>query len=204
MRKLAYLLLTLAVVTCGNKAAGAADTDLAGKNANTIEGTNDDYVAKRSEYSFRTEVQTIEDEGEVLWDTIVVYMTDARGHTQKLYGQAQPLDTVNWEKGSIGEIEEKDWNFDGIPDLQVCTGPTNGFGNYTYDVWLWDDKAHQFEELKFDSVIFDPEIDTENKCIISNWRLDDDMEFVRYEWKDGKLVETNREQKSYKEMMEEE
>ena len=129
-------------------------------------------------------------------------LTDAKGQTLELYTQALPLDTANWEKGSIGEITEDDWNFDGIPDLQVCTGPMNAFGNYTYDVWLWNDKAHQFEELKYDGVIYSPEIDTENKCIVSVWRLDDEMEIVRYQWKDGKLVEKEREQMSYSDLTE--
>jgi hypothetical protein len=167
-----------------------------------IAETNDDYVAQRSDYSFRTEVRTIKEDDEVRWDTIVVYLTDAKGHTQQLYSQALPLDTATWVKGSIGDIEEEDWNFDGIPDLQVCTGPMNGFGNFTYDVWLWDDKAHQFEKFDYDCEIYSPEIDAENKCIFSTWRLDDDVEFVRYQWKDGKLVETSREKKSYKEMVE--
>jgi hypothetical protein len=107
---------------------------------------------------------------------------------------------MNWDKGSIGEISEDDWNFDGIPDLQVCTGPMNGFGNYTYDVWLWNDEAHKFEELKYDGVIYSPTIDPDKKCIVSFWRLDDDVEIVRYKWKDGKLVESEREQMSAKDL----
>ena len=121
---------------------------------------------------------------------------------EKLYSQAMPLDTTSWEKGSIGEITEEDWNFDGIPDLQVCMGPMNGFGNYVYDVWLWNDKTHQFDYLNDCPEIFSPEIDAANQCITSFWRLDDEVEIVKYKWKDGKLVETDREQLSYSEMTE--
>lgn len=160
------------------------------------------YVPQRSDYSFRTDVRTIEEDDEVRWDSIIVYLTDAKGHTQQLYSQAQPLNTVNWNKGSIGAIEEEDWNFDGIPDLQVCTGPMNGFGNYTYDVWLWNDKTHQFDKFDYDCEIYSPEIDSDKKCIVSVWRLDDDMEIVRYKWKDGKLVESEREQMSYGDLAE--
>ena len=160
------------------------------------------YVPQRSDYSFRTDVRTIEEDDEVRWDSIIVYLTDAKGHTQQLYSQALPLDTVNWNKGSIGAIEEEDWNFDGIPDLQVCTGPMNGFGNYTYDVWLWNDKTHQFDKFDYDCEIYSPEIDSDKKCIVSVWRLDDDMEIVRYKWKDGKLVESEREQMSYGDLAE--
>ena len=198
-----YFLLALTVIACGNKTAKSPAVAASAKvTGNVIAETNDDYVAQRSDYSFRTEVRTVKEDDEVRWDTIVVYLTDAKGHTQQLYSQALPLDTATWVKGSIGDIEEEDWNFDGFPDLQVCTGPMNGFGNFTYDVWLWDDKAHQFEKFDYDCEIYSPEIDAENKCIFSTWRLDDDVEFVRYQWKDGKLVETSREKKSYKEMVE--
>ena len=135
-----------------------------------------DYVPQRSDYSFHSDVHAINDDGDVRWDSIVVYLTDAKGHTQELYSQALPLDTLQWNRNCIGEIVEDDWNFDGIPDLQVCTGPMNGFGNYTYDVWLWNDKTHKFEELI--------------------WRLDDEVEIIKYKWKDGKLFEFEREQMS--------
>ena len=201
MKKMFFFLLALAAIACGNKIAGTVtDDDSAKVMANAMAETDDD-TPQRAGYSFRTEVRTINEDGDVCWDSIIVYLTDARGHTQELYSQAQPLDTTNWEKGSIGEILEEDWNFDGIPDLQVCTGPMNGFGNFTYDVWLWNDKAHRFEKMNDDSEIYSPEIDTENKCIVSVWRLDDDVEIVRYKWKDGKLVETEREQMSYSDLV---
>ena len=193
----------MAVIACGNKTAGTVkDANSAKMIDETIAEANDDYVPQRSDYTFRSEVRTLKEDDQVTWDTIVVYLTDAKGHTQKLYSQAQPLDTTSWNKGSIGEIEEKDWNFDGIPDLQVCTGPMNGFGNYTYDVWLWNDKAHQFEQFNYDCEIYSPEFDEKNKCITSIWRLDDDVEIVRYQWKDGKLVETEREQMPYRDLVE--
>lgn len=203
MKKTVFLFLALAVIACGNKTAGTVkDANSAKVIDETIAEANDDYVPQRSDYTFRSEVRTLKEDDQVTWDTIVVYLTDAKGHTQKLYSQAQPLDTTSWNKGSIGEIEEKDWNFDGIPDLQVCTGPMNGFGNYTYDVWLWNDKAHQFEQFNYDCEIYSPEFDEKNKCITSIWRLDDDVEIVRYQWKDGKLVETEREQMPYRDLVE--
>ena len=51
-------------------------------------------------------MRTVNEDGEVRWDTIVVYLTDAKGHTQELYSQALPLDTLQWNKASIGEILE--------------------------------------------------------------------------------------------------
>lgn len=198
MKKIAFLVLTLAIIACGKQTTGIVANAVVN---NSVAETDKDKVPQRSDYTFRTEVRTTNEDGDVLWGPIIVYLTDTKGQTQELHSEALPLDTVNWNKGSIGEILEDDWNFDGIPDLQVCTGPMNGFGNYTYDVWLWNDKTHKFEKLNYDVEIYSPEIDSENKCIISNWRLDDDLEFVTYQWKNGKLVETKREQKSYSEMM---
>ena len=199
MKKIFYILIPMMLVACGGQKSpqdGGHGIGIDSATVAQIDAEDTDYVPQRSDYSFRSDVRTITEDGEVRWDTIVVYLTDAKGHTQDLYTQALPLDTLQWNKGSIGEILEDDWNFDGIPDLQVGTGPMNGFGNDTYDVWLWNDKAHKFEALKCDGEIYSPSIDTENKCIVSVWRLDDDVEIVRYKWKDGKLVESEREQMS--------
>ena len=200
MKKILYTLIPMMLVACGGGKKSPQDGGHGiGIDSATVAQINEedaDYVPQRSDYSFRSDVRTITEDGEVRWDSIIVCLTDAKGHRQELYSQALPLDTMNWDKGSIGEISEDDWNFDGIPDLQVCTGPMNGFGNYTYDVWLWNDEAHKFEELKYDGVIYSPTIDPDKKCIVSFWRLDDDVEIVRYKWKDGKLVESEREQMS--------
>lgn len=203
MKNKVFFLLALAVIVCGNMTAGTftyAESAIV-INDNITE-PDEDYVPQRSDYTFRSEVKTTKEDDEVYWDAIIVYLTDAKGHTQELYSQAMPLDTMSWNKGSIGDIEEEDWNFDGIPDLQVCTGPMNQFGNYTYDVWLWNDNTHKFEKLDYDCEIYSPSIDSENKCIVSVWRLDNDVEIIRYKWKDGKLVETEREQTTYDDMTE--
>ena len=88
MKEIVYLLLALFAIACANKPEGnvtVADTEKV--NDETVAETDDDYVPQRSEYSFRTEVKTIEEDDEVRWDTIIVYLTDAKGHTQKLYSQ---------------------------------------------------------------------------------------------------------------------
>ena len=199
VKPILFLLALLAVSSCGSKTRKAIDSaDSMSTDSVIVPGES--YIPHRADYTFRSEVRTVNEDDVVRWDTIVVYLTDARGQTINLYTQALPLDTVSWNKGSIGEITEDDWNFDGIPDLQVCTGPMNGFGNYTYDVWLWDDQTHQFTPLDDISGIFDPYVDTDNKCIVSTWRLDDEVEIVRYKWKDGKLVESDREEMSYSEL----
>ena len=194
-----FSLVAMMLVACGGQKSpqdGGHGIGIDSATVAQIDAEDTDYVPQRSDYSFRSDVRTVTEDGDVRWDSIIVYLTDAKGHTRELHSQALPLDTLQWNKGSIGEIVENDWNFDGIPDLQVCTGPMNGFGNYTYDVWLWNDKVHKFEELKCDGEIYSPSIDSDNKCIVSFWRLDDDVEIIRYKWKDGKLVESEREQMS--------
>ena len=196
-----FLLPLLAISACGGQTGKASDS-ADSLSTDSVIDPDESYIPRRSEYTFRSEVRTINEDDEVRWDTIVVYLTDARGQTTTLYTQALPLDTLDWNKGDIGEITEDDWNFDGFPDLQVCTGPMNGFGNYTYDVWLWDDQAHRFTPLDDVSGIFDPYVDADKKCIVSTWRLDDEVEIVRYKWKDGKLVESDREEMSYSDLTE--
>ena len=195
-----FLLVLLAISACGGKTGKASDS-ADSLSTDSVIVSDESYIPRRSEYTFRSEVRTINEDDEVRWDTIVVYLTDARGQTTTLYTQALPLDTLDWNKGDIGEITEDDWNFDGFPDLQVCTGPMNGFGNYTYDVWLWDDQAHRFTPLDDVSGIFDPYVDADKKCIVSTWRLDDEVEIVTYKWKDGKLVESDREEMSYSDLV---
>ena len=195
-----FLLVLLAISACGGQTGKASDS-ADSLSTDSVIDPDESYIPRRSEYTFRSEVRTINEDDEVRWDTIAVYLTDARGQTTTLYTQALPLDTLDWNKGDIGEITEDDWNFDGIPDLQVCTGPMNGFGNYTYDVWLWDDQAHRFTPLDDVSGIFDPYVDADKKCIVSTWRLDDEVEIVTYKWKDGKLVESDREEMSYSDLV---
>ena len=195
-----FLLVLLAISACGGQTGKASDS-ADSLSTDSVIDPDESYIPRRSEYTFRSEVRTINEDDEVRWDTIAVYLTDARGQTTTLYTQALPLDTLDWNKGDIGEITEDDWNFDGFPDLQVCTGPMNGFGNYTYDVWLWDDQAHRFTPLDDVSGIFDPYVDADKKCIVSTWRLDDEVEIVTYKWKDGKLVESDREEMSYSDLV---
>ena len=37
-----------------------------------------DYVPQRADYSFRSDVRAINDDGDVRWDSIIVYLTDAK------------------------------------------------------------------------------------------------------------------------------
>ena len=108
MKKILYTLIPMMLMACGGGKKSPQDGGHGiGIDSATVAQTNAedaDYVPQRSDYSFRSDVRTITEEGEVFWDTIVVYLTDAKGHTQELYTKALPLDTLNWNRTSIGEI----------------------------------------------------------------------------------------------------
>ena len=175
----------MAIVACQNKQQG-----------NTGNATEDNYVPERSDYTFKTEMTVKDDGGDIYYDDIFVYLTDARGNTDTLVCEALPLDTAYWSRSSIGEVTEEDYNFDGIPDLQVNLGPMNGYGNFAYIVYIWDDTTHKFV-YKDIPELYDPYLDTEAKKVISSCRYDDEMEIITYEWKDDKFVEVDRETDSY-------
>ncbi len=185
-------IFVMAIVACQNKQQG-----------NTESATEDAYVPERGDYTFKTEVTVLEDVDEVIYDDIFVYLTDARGNTDTLVCEAMPLDTAYWSRSSIGELTEEDYNFDGIPDLQVCLGPMNGYGNVAYDVFIWDDNEHSFVYQNIPE-LYDPYVDTESKKIICSSRDGGEMEIITYEWKENKFVEVNRETENLDEMMNEE
>lgn len=163
---------------------------------------DDGYVPQRSDYKFRTEVTTREDDGTVIYDRVITYLTDARNHIDTLQSEALPLDTADWNRELIGEIMEMDFNFDGIPDLQIGTGLMNSYGNFTYDIFIWDEQAHRFVHVEDQPPLFDPYVDESNKQIVSVFRLDNDVEIVKYQWKNRKLVEVSRETIDYSELTE--
>ena len=121
-----------------------------------MQGTRvgDGYVPQRSDYKIRTEVTTTDDDGTIIYDRVITYLTDARNHTDTLQSEALPLDTADWSRQSFGEIMEQDFNFDGIPDLQIGTGPMNSYGNFTYDIFIWDEQAHRFVYLEDQPPLF--------------------------------------------------
>ena len=170
-------------------------------SAGSIYKQKDDYVPQRGDFTFKTRVTTIEEDGSVNYDTIITYLTDARGHTDTLWSWALPLDTEFWSKEQIGTIGEEDFNFDGFPDLQVGLGPMNVYGNNVYDVFFWDESQHKFVRNKsYDAaIIFSPEVFELDKIIMSVWRLDNDMEVAKFRWEGDSLVEFFRESFKYNE-----
>ena len=155
------------------------------------EDENEDYdpinnapVIERNEYTFYTEVKVDEDD---MVQNIILHMDQGNGDEYIVEcPNVQPLDTIFWH--GFGDIEEQDINFDGWPDVQVCLGPQNSFGNHIYDAWIWDpdDKAFVFVDNYAD--IPTPELDPKEKVIRGSWRLDNDYDEYVYKWKQGRLV----------------
>ena len=177
--------------------AGYAHAGAQKKMADHAQG--DEYVPQRGDFTIKTRFTTKDEDGSTTYDSIITYLTDKQGHTDTLVSEALPLDTADWSSDNIGSIEEEDYNFDGIPDLQVCLGPFNAFGNFVYDAFLWDDSQHKFVRIPGydDIIIYSPTVNASEKQIVSVWRLDNDVEIVKYEWKNGRLVEVERTQEEY-------
>lgn len=91
-----------------------------------------------------------------------------------------------------GDVYEKDINFDGIPDIQISLGFISGYGAELFDAWVWNPKKHIFENVELYSNIVNPEIDAENKRIMSYNHIDDVIEINEWKWVDGQLKNTDR------------
>ena len=64
----------------------------------------------------------------------------------------------------------------------------NGYGNFTYDGFVWDPKDHKFVRVENYGEIFDPQLHSLENKIVGLFRLDNDLTISVYEWQNGKLV----------------
>lgn len=144
------------------------------------------YVPQRSGYTFRTQVfTTADEEGGAVADSIITYVTNKQD-TYTLVSYTQPLDPEYWR--GFGDIVEDDINFDGIPDLMICLGPTNAFGGFTYDGYVWDKKRHAFVKIENFDEIMDPTFVKKSKTIIGTFRIDNEYDVSTYKLKNNKAV----------------
>ena len=156
--------------------------------AATSLGQTLNYVPERDDYTFTTRVcATSDDDGQCfIADSVVTTVTDKMGHSFTLVSTTQPLDTIYWK--GFGEIREDDINFDGMSDLMICLGPTNGYGCFTYDGYVWDNAEHKFKRVEEFDKIMDPVFQPENNQIIGTFRIGNHYWTSRYEWQNGELV----------------
>lgn len=104
-----------------------------------------------------------------------------------------PMEPDYFPENGGGRIEEEDINFDGIPDLQISLGVWDGYGNVSYEGYVWDKKQGVFVNVPNYSNIFNPWII--DQSITSNYREWMDgiqyRTYEKYEWVDGELVKTD-------------
>ena len=154
---------------------------------------------ERADYKFDTKLVT-DDEGTA--EKIIVTMTNTVfGMSTVSEVEAVPLDTNNWT--GFGNIREDDINFDGYPDLMVCCGPFNSYGNFTYAAWLWDQEMHDFVSVKGFDELFDPEFNKEAKTISSSFRMDDHEDDAVYKWNGQELEMVSSETIVYSDLYDE-
>ena len=144
------------------------------------------YVPERKDYTFKTQVFTTTDDDFTVADSIITTVTDKSGNSFQLVSYTEPLDPEYWR--GFGNIVEDDINFDGIPDLMICLGPTNAFGGFTYDGYTWDNKLHKFTHVENFSEIMDPVYFPSENKITGTYRIDNNYWFSTYQWQNGKLV----------------
>lgn len=145
------------------------------------------YVPQRGDYTFKTQVfTTTDEEGSTIADSIITTVTDKMGKSFTLVSYTEPLDPEYWR--GFGDIQEDDINFDGTPDLMICLGPTNSFGGFTYDGYMWDTATHKFVRVEHFDEILDPQFFPEKNQILGTFRIDSHYWFSLYEWQSGKLV----------------
>ena len=150
-------------------------------------GCRAQYVPQRGDYTFKTQVfTTTDEEGSTVADSIITMVTDKMGKSFTLVSYTEPLDPEYWR--GFGDIQEDDINFDGTPDLMICLGPTNSFGGFTYDGYVWDNVAHKFVRVEKFNEILDPVYFPEKNQILGTFRIDSHYWTSLYEWQNGKLV----------------
>ena len=134
---------------------------------------------------------TLNEYGET--DEATLLYTTADGTVDSVaFVLSYPMEPVFFPENGGGRIEEEDINFDGIPDLQICLGVWDGYGNVSYEGFVWNKEQGVFVNVPNYSNIFNPWMS--DQSITSNYREWMDgvqyRTYEKYEWVDGELVKT--------------
>lgn len=111
----------------------------------------------------------------------------------------QTLETTEWleaipsDKSVVGTVSRDDINFDGHPDIVVYLGQYSNLGLDFYDAWLWDAAKKCYVRLEKYHEIPCPTVNAAKHWIESVSAISfSESVYLRYEWKNGKLVLTKR------------
>ena len=156
----------------------------------------------REAYSFKTSFHFDEDSPELADSIIVDVLVDGvktpLNFSQRVFTPREP------ESAYTKWIDERDINFDGIPDLMVYLGYVGygGQGGDVYSAYVWNPATRKFIHEEEFEMMPDPEFDAENKTISIAYRMDDTT-FVRatYKWEGYKLKVVSQEEESIDDMM---
>lgn len=208
MKKIFFLLMltagiVLAMGSCKNDKSTKSndEDDPETEQIDDEEENGQDGTAQpdRADFTFATKV-IADDESTA--EKIIVTMKNTMSDTSiESEVEPVPLDTTFWT--GFGNIREDDINFDGYPDLMVCCGPFNSYGNFTYAAWLWDQEKRDFVPVKGFDELFDPEFNKENKTISSSFRMDDHEDDAVYKWNGQELEMVSSETIVYSELYDE-
>ena len=164
----------------------------------------------RDAYSFKISFHFDEDDKELVdsitVDTYVEGVKTYLNFSHRVFTLQYP------DNPNIKWIDERDINFDGIPDLMVYLGYV-GYGGqggdvysaYVYSAYVWNPETRKFIHEEEFEMIPDPEFDNDTKTIRIAYRMDDTT-FVRatYKWDGYKLKVVSQEEESIDDMMSDE
>ena len=134
---------------------------------------------------------TLDEFGET--EEATLHFTYASGKTDSLpFTLLYDMSPENFELIGGGRIEEEDINFDSIPDLQICLGVFDGYGNLNYEGFVWDKEKGGFVNVPEYFEIFNPQVYYDSICgFYREWL--DGIEYqtgTTHQWIDGNLVKT--------------
>lgn len=158
--------------------------------------------------STTTEMPKVPQHGGIQWGSFLLRDGEEVYHLPYLTAEGT-ADTIsgplrNCSFIDLGPILEEDINFDGIPDVQICLGPQNHWGNNIYEGFIWDKQEGHFVWVENYHEIFSPEIHYDSMYILGTdyffFEGVSSTDYTKYEWVDGKLTATDNWSESEGEM----
>lgn len=118
-----------------------------------------------------------------LTDGVLVISREGNAEAVQIVNGLYVSDQVPMEN----KFEYTDVNFDGVPDLLLCTGYHGNQGLVRYQCLLQTEKGF-VEEESFEEIA-NPAVDAENKLILSQWRNNVvSHSWAEYAYQDGRFV----------------